>query len=84
MLDTINDPAKGQHGGEASSFEMASMDHHAAHILAKDSDPNIVDWDGPDDLENPLNWYPVTADSRIMSAPLLTLSLGPKRRRIFM
>ena len=22
----------------------------------EDSDPNIVDWDGPDDPENPMNW----------------------------
>ncbi len=24
----------------------------------KEKDPNIVDWDGPDDPENPLNWTP--------------------------
>ncbi|KAF2665260.1 putative MFS multidrug transporter [Microthyrium microscopicum] len=34
----------------------------SVHSLAKDevkievSDPNIVDWDGPDDPQNPLNW----------------------------
>lgn len=21
-----------------------------------ENDPNVVDWDGPDDLENPMNW----------------------------
>lgn len=25
--------------------------------VADESDPNIVDWDGPDDPANPLNWY---------------------------
>ena len=84
MSDTIDDSAKSQHGGEASSLEMASLDQDATHIVAKESDPNLVDWDGPEDPENPLNWYPATANSRIMSAPLLTLFLGLKPRRTFM
>ena len=28
----------------------------AAHDEKALQDPNIVDWDGPDDPENPLNW----------------------------
>lgn len=23
---------------------------------AEEKDPNVVDWDGPTDLENPMNW----------------------------
>lgn len=25
-------------------------------LSANEKDPNIVDWDGPNDLENPMNW----------------------------
>lgn len=28
----------------------------ATNDKSEDSDPNIVDWDGPDDPENPMNW----------------------------
>ena len=33
-----------------SALDIASHDEKALQ------DPNIVDWDGPDDPENPLNW----------------------------
>lgn len=37
------------------------------------NDPNVVDWDGPDDPANPLNWY-------VGASPLL-INLSHKRAR---
>lgn len=37
----------------------SSMNEKMSHIEEKavePRDPNLVDWDGPDDPENPLNW----------------------------
>lgn len=36
-------------------------------------DPNIVDWDGPDDPENPLNWTTKKKVSATISIALITL-----------
>lgn len=36
-------------------------------------DPNIVDWDGPDDPENPLNWTKKKKVSATISIALITL-----------
>ena len=37
-----------------------ALDTHVTALPDKDAqesnDPNIVDWDGPDDPENPVNW----------------------------
>jgi hypothetical protein len=35
-------------------------------------DPNIVDWDGPDDPENPLNWTTKRKVSATLSISLIT------------
>jgi hypothetical protein len=35
-------------------------------------DPNIVDWDGPDDPENPLNWTTKRKASATLSISLIT------------
>lgn len=46
-------------------------------------DPNIVDWDGPDDPENPLNWTTkrkVSATVSIALITLLTYDYIPPRR----
>jgi hypothetical protein len=37
------------------------------------NDPNIVDWDGPDDPENPLNWTSKRKFGATMSIALITL-----------
>ena len=37
-----------------SASSQTSDSNHKKEDEAKD--PNIVDWDGPDDLENPMNW----------------------------
>ena len=36
-------------------------------------DPNIVDWDGPDDPENPLNWTSKRKVTATISIALITL-----------
>lgn len=36
-------------------------------------DPNIVDWDGPDDPENPLNWTAKRKVTATVSIALITL-----------
>lgn len=36
-------------------------------------DPNIVDWDGPDDPENPLNWTAKKKVTATISIALITL-----------
>jgi len=36
-------------------------------------DPNIVDWDGPDDPENPLNWTKRKKVNATVSIALITL-----------
>lgn len=33
-----------------------NLDSGASTDSKIDRDPNVVDWDGPDDPENPLNW----------------------------
>ena len=40
--------------------KQADLNNGALDIVTHDEkalqDPNMVDWDGPNDLENPLNW----------------------------
>ena len=38
-----------------------------------DPDPNLVDFDGPDDPENPRNWSPVKRTMSILLVTLMTL-----------
>ena len=35
------------------------------------ADPNVVDWEGPDEPENPLNWYVAYNDAVILSGTAL-------------
>jgi hypothetical protein len=35
-------------------------------------DPNIVDWDGPDDLENPTNWKVSKVVTVVMIVSIIT------------
>lgn len=39
----------------------------------KEIDPNIVDWDGPDDPENPLNWPKAWRTGHVVIVSILTL-----------
>lgn len=37
-------------------------------------DPNIVDWDGPDDPANPRNWSSFKRNSHVVMVSLFTLN----------
>ena len=39
-----------------SGTRSRSTDEKEQEKLDEDNDPNIVDWDGPDDPTNPMNW----------------------------
>ena len=39
-----------------SGTRSRSTDDQEQEKIPEDDDPNIVDWDGPDDPENPMNW----------------------------
>lgn len=45
-------------GNENVDLEVAVADIEDQYVKEPEGpqDPNIVDWDGPDDPENPLNW----------------------------
>jgi hypothetical protein len=47
--------------------------HDIEQVVDGPSDPNIVDWDGPDDPENPLNWTKKRKVSATVSIALITL-----------
>lgn len=58
-LDTSEDtphPGGGDPEKGLSRKEHGDGDGDVAVTVADTADPNIVDWDGPDDPENPLNW----------------------------
>jgi hypothetical protein len=42
-------------------------------IEAPEEDPNVVDWDGPDDPENPLNWSQAKKWVNIATISTITL-----------
>lgn len=42
---------------EANAGQQTALDEKVGDTAAAEAhDPNIVDWDGPDDPQNPLNW----------------------------
>jgi hypothetical protein len=47
--------------------------HDTEQVVDGPRDPNIVDWDGPDDPENPLNWTKKRKVSATVSIALITL-----------
>ena len=47
-----------------SALDIATRDEKALQ------DPNIVDWDGPDDRENPLNW---SSSKKLVAMTLVSL-----------
>lgn len=42
--------------GSSHSDEQTLSEENLAREAAEERDPNIVDWDGPDDPKNPMNW----------------------------
>lgn len=41
----------------ARDLEKGQAETHTSEDSKEATDPNIVDWDGPEDPENPLNWW---------------------------
>ncbi|CAG8068321.1 unnamed protein product [Penicillium olsonii] len=60
-----------------TTSEEVDLEHGSSEADTKDPeiprDPNIVDWDGPDDPENPLNWTSKKKFGATMSIALITL-----------
>ncbi|KAL2398925.1 MFS-type transporter penM [Exophiala dermatitidis] len=61
-VETIDDTDTRDHGGgQPADLEKAfskNEDNDVGVTVTVTADPNVVDWDGPDDPENPLNWTP--------------------------
>lgn len=53
--DSSPSPATTDHE-KPGDEEKGGAGEHVGERDVKALDPNIVDWDGPEDLENPLNW----------------------------
>ena len=53
--DVLQDPEKAESTNEKSSASSVRIE-----IGQDATDPDIVDWAGPDDPENPTNWSPAT------------------------
>jgi hypothetical protein len=60
-MSTVTD-----HDGEKSHLSNALTD-------AASKDPNVVDFDGPDDTENPMNWSPARKTTAISIVTTMTL-----------
>jgi hypothetical protein len=67
------DIEKGAHAGSMSST------HEPEEIV---SDPNVVDFDGPDDMENPMNWKASKKWGMVMLVSAITF-LTPLASSIF-
>jgi hypothetical protein len=61
VFDKYNNPLEPTHSGTAEDVSNESKD------------PNIVDWDGPDDPENPLNWSTAKKNVHVVVVSLFTL-----------
>ncbi len=68
MEKGVAGPAAGKDDDvDSSPVGTASEDNEAP------VDPNIVDWDGPDDPENPLNWSSTKKNLHVVIVSLFTL-----------
>ena len=43
-------------------------------MVDEPTDPNVVDWDGPDDPEHPLNWSKTRKNLHLVIVSLFTLA----------
>jgi hypothetical protein len=43
-------------------------------MVDEPADPNVVDWDGPDDPEHPLNWSKTQKNLHLVIVSLFTLA----------
>ena len=77
------DSEKGIHSTRASTRSddgTLEEEHQAAE--AEVVDPNIVDWDGPDDPENPMNW-PASRKWKLISVLALVTLVTPLASSFF-
>lgn len=52
-----DEPRPQQQDSDETERNLHSERQHADDPQEEERDPNIVDWDGPDDPANPQNWY---------------------------
>lgn len=43
-------------------------------MVDEPTDPNVIDWDGPDDPEHPLNWSKTQKNLHLLVVSLFTLA----------
>lgn len=72
--NTLNNEAKctSPHDVEAGPTD-AETQQAAASSEGKVIDPNIVDWDGPNDPQNPMNWPQSTRTGHVILVSAITL-----------
>lgn len=68
-----NAPARCETDIESSSFEKSSEGEKSRKPGEWPRDPNIVDFNGPDDPENPLNWSTARKTTSIVIVSLTAL-----------
>ncbi|KAJ5612944.1 hypothetical protein N7510_006138 [Penicillium lagena] len=74
-IDHINEEKLSQHEVQDIDVEKGPLETQDGENQQKEKaprDPNIVDWDGPDDPENPLNWTTKRKASATISISLIT------------
>jgi len=63
------------HFAEQSDLEKVYSRHEDKDVaveIVSTRDPNVVNWDGPDDPENPLNWAPRRKWTNIFLLAIIT------------
>lgn len=54
-LNTVPDKAASTNAPE-SEQDVEAGPEHGESTVEDEKDPNVVDWDGPNDQANPMNW----------------------------
>lgn len=73
-----------QYGGDVPEDPTPKVAPYVPSIVDEKIDPNKVDWDGPDDPENPQNWsnrkkWLITALALVMTVNVCVRRLSPSR-----
>jgi DHA1 family multidrug resistance protein-like MFS transporter len=55
-VDLEKDVENGDMTSDAESDNQTDDDTNPDHINPHEKDPNLIEWDGPNDPENPMNW----------------------------
>ena len=75
-----------QYGGDVPEDPTPKISPYVPSIVEEKIDPNKVDWDGPDDPENPQNWsngkkWLITALALVMTVNVYVLHYIPIHTR---